>query len=306
MMNKSLKILNFGSLNYDYVYSVKHIVQPGETISSSGLDVFCGGKGLNQSIAMVRAGAEVYHAGLVGSDGELILTTCDESGINRIHIQQSKTRTGNAIIQVDSNGQNSIVLFGGANQMNTQEYVQEVLAHFGEGDVLLLQNEVNLLDYMIDEAYQRKMIIALNPSPFDDKVKKCDLGKISFFLMNEVEGAQITGKQIPDNILEEMLRRYPQARVVLTLGEKGVVYSDLHQNHSHGIYDVKVVDTTAAGDTFTGYFLASILNGEEIPEALRIASIASSLAVTRKGAIVSIPYRQEVMLFNEKISFINK
>lgn len=294
-----MKILNFGSLNYDYVYDVEHIVQPGETISSSALHVACGGKGLNQSVALARAGAHVFHAGLVGNDGGTLLSVCDENQIDRTFIQQSDIRTGNAIIQVDSRGQNSIVLFGGANQTNTVEFIERVFSHFGAEDVLLLQNEVNLLSELIDSADQRGMKIVLNPSPFDEKVKKCDLSKVSAFIFNETEGAQLTGRYESDEILLEMLRLYPHAQLVLTLGKQGAVYRDSKNEYRHGTYDVEVVDTTAAGDTFTGYFFASAFNGNDIPKALQFASAASSLAVSRKGAIPSIPYLQEVLDFHK-------
>lgn len=300
MANSAYKILNFGSLNYDYVYSLDHIVKPGETISSSAFQVFCGGKGLNQSVALARAGASVYHAGLVGNDGDMLLAACDESGVNRQYVRRCDTKTGHAMIQVDSAGQNSIVLFGGANQRNSCEYVRKVFSEFCEGDYLLLQNEVNLLNFMIEEAYSKKMKIILNPSPFDDKVRKCDLNKISIFIMNEVEGAQITGKESPDGILDEMIKRYPNARVVLTLGKEGVIYRDANHQYTHGIYEVEVSDTTAAGDTFTGFFLASIFNDGEIREALHIASAASSIAVSRKGAMSSIPCKRDVDEFRLK------
>ena len=296
-----MKVLNFGSLNLDFVYSLDHIVKPGETISSTGLEINCGGKGLNQSVALARAGAQVFHAGLVGEDAGMLLAACDENGVDRKFIRTSEVRTGNAIIQRAKSGQNSIVLFGGANQENSKEFVDEVLSHFEKGDLILLQNEVNLLDYMIEEAYRRGMVIALNPSPYDEKVAACDLGKVTYFLMNEVEGAEITGKEDAGDILDEMLKRYPNAKIVLTLGKTGVVYRDSTAEYRHGIYDVPVVDTTAAGDTFTGFFLASVLAGDDLPEALRKASVASSIAVSKKGATASIPFAKDVLTSDLKL-----
>ncbi|WP_444658394.1 ribokinase [Caproiciproducens sp. R2] len=290
-----MKVLNFGSLNYDNVYSVDHIVQQGETIFSTKLELFCGGKGLNQSVALARAGAEVCHAGMVGPDGERLRDACRENGIDCRYIRTVDRRTGHAVIQVSGAGQNSIVLFGGANRRNTKEFVDEVLADFGEGDLVLLQNEINLVDDIIDKAYEKKMQIALNPSPFDSSLSECDFRKVSVFLINEIEGAQITGKKEPEEMMKEMLRRYPNAKVVLTLGKAGVIYGDQAHRYAHGTYRVEVVDTTAAGDTFTGYFLASYLNGNTIPEALRVASVASSMAVSKMGAADSIPYREDVL-----------
>lgn len=289
-----MKILNFGSLNLDYVYSVDHIVAPGETISSTNLEVFCGGKGLNQSVALARAGAQVSHVGMVGPDGGMLLDACRDNNVDITHIRRTEERTGNAIIQVSASGQNSIVLFGGANRQNSMDHVERTLFRFGEGDMLLLQNEINLIAEIIAMASARGMRIALNPSPFEQALLACGLEKVSLFLMNEVEGEQITGSGDPPTILARMREKYPQAGVVLTLGRNGSVYQDAETNISHGVYDVRVVDTTAAGDTFTGFFLACRLEGLPASRALQLASVASSLAVSRPGATASIPERREV------------
>ena len=139
------------------------------------------------------------------------------------------------------------------------------------------------------------MIIVLNPSPYNESLEHCDLGKVSFFILNEVEGMQITGEKAVGKILTAMLLQYPRARIVLTLGKQGVIYADREKTSSHGIYDVEVVDTTAAGDTFTGYFIASDIAGKPVEESLRLASIASSLAVSKKGAVDSIPHLEKVL-----------
>lgn len=289
-----MKVLNFGSLNYDYVYSVDHAVTPGETLDSFGMETFLGGKGLNQSISLARAGVPVYHAGQVGEEGQLFLDACKESGIDTTFVKMIPGKSGHAIIQVDKNAQNCILLYGGSNRKITREFVDEVFSHFEEGDILLLQNEINELDYIIDKAYEIGMQIALNPSPFDAALDKCDLGKISIFLLNEIEGRQISGESEPDKILDVMLEKYPEARVVLTLGSDGAVYRDKKQSCKQGIFKVKAVDTTAAGDTFTGYFIASLLADMPIPEALRMCAKASSITVSRNGATDSIPTMEEV------------
>jgi ribokinase len=186
-----MKVLNYGSLNYDYVYSVTHIVAPGETITSSSMQMFCGGKGLNQSVALARAGAAVYHAGMVGSDGSALIEACEDNGVNTQYIRKVAQRSGNAIIQVSGKGQNSIVLFAGANRQNTKEFVDETLSAMNAGDVILLQNEINLVDYIIERAYEKKLYIVLNPSPFDEAIKQCDLTRVSLFLLNEVEACRL-------------------------------------------------------------------------------------------------------------------
>lgn len=289
-----MKVLNFGSLNYDYVYSVDHAVIPGETMDSFGMETFLGGKGFNQSISLARAGVEVYHAGLVGEEGQMFLDACKKNGIDTTFVKMVPGKSGHAIIQVDKNAQNCILLYGGSNRKITRAFVDEVLSHFEKGDILLLQNEINELDYLIDKAYEIGMQIALNPSPFDAALDKCDLGKVSVFLLNEIEGGQISGESEPDKILDKMMEQYPEARIVLTLGSDGVVYRDKNQTCRQGIFQVKAVDTTAAGDTFTGYFIASWIADMPVPETLRMCAKASSITVSRKGAADSIPTRKEV------------
>lgn len=289
-----MKVLNFGSLNVDYVYTVDHMVQGGETLNTSKMDIFLGGKGFNQSAALAKAGAAVYHAGQIGDDGLNFLEACQEYGIHSDYIRKCIGKSGHTIIQVDKKGQNCILLYGGSNRTITEEFVNEVLSNFEEGDFLILQNEINLLPYIIDVAYKKGMVIVLNPSPMDDNLLSCDLSKVSYFLLNEIEGAQITGETDLAKIPEKLLDLYPDAKIVLTLGHNGSVYVDKCQTIPQGIYKVETVDTTAAGDTFTGYFISEIISGKSISCALEIAAKASAITVTRKGAAPSIPYRNEV------------
>ena len=177
----------------------------------------------------------------------------------------------------------------------TKEFVDSVLDSFDEGDIILLQNEINELDYIIDRAYEKKMMIILNPSPFDSALEKCDLSKISLFLMNEIEGFQITGEKEPDRILAKVKELYPKAKVVLTLGSDGSVYQDETGIYRQGIFKVKAVDTTAAGDTLTGYFISSVIDGMPVQDGLKLAAKASAIAVSRPGATASIPVRSEVV-----------
>ena len=290
-----MRVLNIGSLNIDYVYSVDHIILPGETESTGSRDIFLGGKGMNQSCALAKAGVEVYHGGMIGQDGTMFLDACKEYGVHDEFIRIVDGPSGHTIIQIDKNAQNSILLFGGANQKMTTEFIDEVLSHFGSDDILLLQNEVNLLPYIVDKAFEKGMQIALNPSPFNEKLEAVDMKKISIFLLNEVEGFQLTGHTETEAILAELRRLFPHARILLTLGKDGAVYADETQTLFQPIFPVKAVDTTAAGDTFTGYFLAGLTQGLPMAEVLRISAKASSIAVSRPGAVPSIPYRSEVM-----------
>lgn len=292
-----MKLLNFGSLNYDYVYSVDHILLPGETSAAYRMETFCGGKGLNQSVALAKAGVQVWHAGQVGEDGHLLVDLCSKSGVNTDYIQTVSGKSGHTVIQVDKKGQNNILLFGGANQSLTDHYVNHVLSGFGPGDMLLLQNEINGVPRIIDKAYAMGMKIVLNPSPYNEVIAQCDLSKVAILLVNEIEGWQITGQREPEAILDYFAQKYPDTAIVLTLGSEGVRYRLGDVWLSHGIYQVPVVDTTAAGDTFTGYFLAGIIGGKSIHESLELASKASSIAVTRQGAAPSIPKIDEVVSY---------
>lgn len=289
-----MKVLNFGSLNYDYVYKVDHVITPGETMDSFSMETHFGGKGLNQSIALSRAGVPVQHAGMVGEDGQGFLDLCAKSGVDTSLVRMVPGKSGHTIIQLDKSAQNCILLYGGSNRMITKEYVDEVFSGFGEGDIVLLQNEVNEMPYIIDTAYERGMQIVLNPSPFNDALLACDMRKISVFLLNEIEGGQISGETEPEKILDKMMEKYPDAQVVLTLGSDGVVYRDRHKMCRQGIFRVKPVDTTAAGDTFTGYFIASMMENLPIQDTLKRCAKASAIAVSRMGAADSIPTAKEV------------
>ena len=291
-----MKVLNFGSLNIDYVYSVDHIVKRGETISSDTLNVFCGGKGLNQSIALSKAGAEVYHAGVIGEDGAFLEEILRASGVRTRFVQmKADTRTGNAIIQKDRNGDNCILLYGGSNRAVTPGMADEVLDHFEAGDMLVLQNEISELSYLMEQAHKRGMVIALNPSPMDEELLKAPLQYVKYFILNEIEAKALTNGVEEDNaMLEAMLKKFPNAEIILTLGERGSVYANGDVRVEQGSYKVPVTDTTAAGDTFTGYYLASIIQGLSVEEALNMAAKASAIAVSRKGAAPSIPQREEV------------
>lgn len=289
-----MKVLNFGSLNLDYVYSVDHMVTPGETLAADSMEVFCGGKGLNQSIALAKAGAEVCHAGLVGADGEMLLAACREAGVDTSHIRQIDGKSGHTIIQVDQSGQNCILLYGGANRQVTADFVDQTLAQFQREDILLLQNEINMPEYIIERAWERGMRVAMNPSPFDSNMARCDFGKVFLLLLNEIEGMQMTGERDPEKILDRLAQRCPQTRVVLTLGREGAIYQFQETRCRQECFPAEAVDTTAAGDTFTGYFIAALMEGLPVKEILWLAAKASAIAVSRRGAAASIPKREEV------------
>ena len=291
-----MRILNFGSLNIDNVYRVEHFVRPGETISAKGLAQYCGGKGLNQSVALARAGAEVWHAGCIGGDGEMLRELLRENGVNIDFLRQADAASGSTVIQVDDSGQNCIIVFGGTNVMQTPQAVQQAVAAFGPGDWLLLQNEVNCIPEMMRAAAQAGMKIALNPSPVEGS-QDYPLELADLFLVNELEAAALsgcTGACGYANTAQALRQKYPRAEIVMTVGSAGAVYCGPEGLLRQECFPVEAVDTTAAGDTFTGYFLSEKLRGKDAAHCLRIASRAASIAVSRMGAAPSIPWMCEV------------
>ena len=291
------KILNFGSLNIDYVYVMDHIVVEGETQSSLAYQVFEGGKGLNQSVALARSGGQVYHAGRIGKEGLFLKEALEACGVDCSYLPVDDGANGHAIIQRSLAGDNCIILYPGANHKITKEDMDQVLSQFGEGDVLVCQNEISEMEYLIQTASSKGMKIAWNPSPITDIVGKIDFSKVTWLIINEIEGKAITGKEDPKEILAVLRGQYPDLRVVLTLGGDGSIYQDAHQTVAQERFTVPVKDTTAAGDTFLGYFISEVACGDEtadIQSALRLASMAAALAVSKEGAMPSIPLRTEV------------
>ncbi len=294
-----MRVLNFGSLNIDYVYRVDHIVQSGETLPAGELKLYCGGKGLNQSIAMARAGVEVYHAGCVGEDGQKLIDICREAGVKTQYIRRVPGPSGHTIIQVDKEGNNAIMLFGGANRQVTKEYVDAVLGDFDDEDILVLQNEISCLDYIIEKAAEIGMHIVLNPSPYDKVIEEqVDMNLVSTIFMNEVEGEQISGDADPLSITQTTQMMYPDMEIILTTGTAGSFYRNGAKPIWQKAYRVQAVDTTGAGDTFLGYFVAGICQGLSAAQNMDRAAKASAIVVTRPGAAPAIPTLAEVEAFD--------
>lgn len=289
-----MKILNFGSLNIDKVYAVEEIVKGGETIDSVSFSESVGGKGLNQSIAVAKAGGNIMHAGCVGKDGEILLQALKDNNVDTSLIKTVETASGQAIIQVDKHGQNCIILFHGANYEVDKAYIDGVMQDFAQGDILILQNEISNIDYIIEVAKAKQMKIYLNPSPINENLNKYNMQAIDGIFVNEHEGAYLAGKEKVEDILDSLASKYPELEIILTFGDKGAYYRHKDINIFQPAYKVDAVDTTAAGDTFTGYFIALRQQGKSIEESLQKASKASSITVSRKGASISIPKIAEV------------
>lgn len=290
-----MKILNIGSLNIDFVYELDHFVLPKETISANKQNIYPGGKGLNQSVALSKAGADVYHCGIVGKDGKLLKDTLEKNNVNLTYLKEVDNVCGHAIIQIEEKtGQNSIIIYHGSNYDYDINFINEVIKNF-DGKYLLLQNEINMLKETIEIAKKSNLKIFLNAAPADHKILKIDLNKIDFLIVNEVEAEYITKQSQPQKIIESLRKKYPNLSLILTLGKQGSIYADKNICLKANALKLKALDTTAAGDCFSGYFIASYMKDKDIKKALKIATYASGMSVLKKGASTSIPTYDEVI-----------
>ncbi len=290
-----MQIINFGSINVDRTYRVKRFPMVGETIQTSAFFCGCGGKGLNQSIAARRAGASVIHAGAIGNGGKAMEEELQRNGVDTSRLIHVDSEQGHAVILVDDEGNNEIIIHQGSNGMIGEKEVREILQTIREPALVVLQNEIPCAHSIIDQAFDRGHIVVFNASPVDEEVLvSVDFSHIHWLLINEVEGNQLTGSSDPDTILRRLRQRVPKINIVLTLGTEGSVCQYGEEQFSCGSFEVPVVDTTGAGDAFTGYFLAGLAEGEHPRDAMIRASLAAGISVTRPGASSSVPQREEV------------
>ena len=280
-----MKIINFGSLNIDHVYPVEHIVRPEETLRAKKANYFPGGKGLNQSIAIARAGADVYHAGCVGmNDGAYLLNILEKNGVNTSLIRKKEIPTGNAFIQVTPEGNKSIIVCGGANLSITDDQIDYTVAQLRKGDIILLQNEINGIETIVKKALAVGAKVALNPAPFTKDLLDLPLEKLSYVFVNRFEASEFTGAS-------------PMDLEALILGVKGSMLITKEDTYYQKIFDAPVKDKTAAGDALIGFYLATVLQGAKPKDALMMAVKAASITVSRAGAASSIPMIEECYQF---------
>lgn len=290
-----MKIINFGSINFDRTYRVHRFPESGETLQSQELICGSGGKGLNQSIAISRAGGKVSHAGTIGNDGAPLQRKMEENGVDCSHLLHVDSEQGHAVILVNDHGDNEILVHRGSNLKMTREYIDEVLADVEMPALVLLQNEIPHAGYIIDKAHEKGLSVVFNASPVNDEMKESvDFSHVGWLLINEVEGEQLSGASQPDEILDYFEKNYPEMNIVLTLGTDGSVGCFERKRFLFGSYVVPVKDTTGAGDTYTGYFLSCIADGDLPEDAMKTATLAAAISVTRDGAADSIPARAEV------------
>jgi len=293
-----MAVFNFGSINIDHVYSVPHFVQPGETLSSISYQSILGGKGANQSVALAKANNHVFHIGAIGATDSGFIEQMKAAGVNCDFVRElSDVASGHAIIQVTPDAENNIILFGGANQCISDDHIASALATAKPNDWVLLQNETNAIDKIITEAHKRQLHIAFNPAPMTESVKQLPLDKLTLLVVNEVEAEQLTGESDVGAMKRALKSTYPNTQVLLTLGKAGVWFVDAHNEEFCAAFKVEAIDTTAAGDTFIGFFLAAYQANKSIAEALKYACAASALAVMKAGAAPSIPSVDDVNAF---------
>lgn len=288
---------NFGSINLDHVYRVAHLVRPGETLASHDYRVGLGGKGANQSLAMAKAGGCVSHWGRLGRQDAWARDTLSRAGVGVSRVTLVDAPSGHAIIQVDDRAENAIILFPGANHGFRRADLNELVAGTQPGDWLLTQNECIGLDKLIPLADDHGLKIAFNPAPMSEEVLNLPLSRCRLLFVNRTEAAGLTGLALDaraDVLLDALAAQLPAAEIVLTLGSEGAWYQQGDQRLHQPALPVKAVDTTGAGDTFIGYFMAACQAKLPVGDCLARAATAAALAVQRPGAAESIPGLDEV------------
>lgn len=292
-----MKALVFGSLNIDRVYSLPHLPATGEMIRSRGYEIHVGGKGLNQAVALKKAGFDTAIAGLTGADGDFLADYLRGQGVDTSVLGRTEGFSGHAVIMIDPEGRNQMIIYPGANREADENYCDRALACASGGDLILMQYETSCVEYMMRAAKKKGLTVAFNPSPFVPEIKDCPFECVDFLFVNEQEGNLLTGETEPRRITEKLLKLNPAMKILLTLGADGAVYADENDFVFCPAFRVKAQDTTGAGDTFTGYALKELLSGAAPADAIRTASAASAIAVTKKGAAETIPSPRQVEEF---------
>ena len=296
-----MKVLCFGSANLDHVYKVDHFTVPGETQGCLEYNIKCGGKGVNQAIAMAFAGNDTYFAGIIGSDGGLLKDALVDKGVHIDYMKISNKPTGHAIIEVDQSGQNHILLYGVTNKEIDFEYIDEVLSHFSKGDIVVLQNEINNVPYIIERCYEKEMKSFFNAAPYDIAVKNYPIEKVTWFVVNETEGAALSNEEDYEKIIQTLKQKYPHTHILFTMGKEGsrAYYKNLRVEQPG--FTVKAIETTGAGDTFCGCSINGVLkygldnlDEEKLKEILTYANAGAALITMKKGAIRSMPEPQNI------------
>lgn len=290
----SAQVINFGSINIDYIYQVPHFVMPGETLASNQLNTVLGGKGANQSVAVASAGATVAHSGQIGVADQWAIAELQQYGVDTHGIKTVTEKSGHAVIQVDQQGENAIVLYGGANLNCQLEDLEASLTKHHKAQYLLLQNECNLLPQAIDVGHKYGLKIILNPAPMSNNINDLDFEKVDILIVNQGEAQQLSECATEETGWEVLAARFKNLQLVITRGADGALMLNHGQRIASPAPRVKPIDTTGAGDTFVGYFVAGCVTGLDALANMQRACHAAALATTKLGALHSIPRLSEL------------
>lgn len=285
-----MAVWNLGSINVDNVYRVPHLPAPGETLGASDYSQGLGGKGANMSVAIARAAARVAHIGAVGVDGKWAVERLLEYGVDTRRIEVlNDTSTGHANIAVADDGENQIVLFSGSNKAITDEMIGGALAEASPGDTFLTQNETNGQRVAAEMAKRLGLKVVYAAAPFDARAVQQVLAFVDLLVLNEVEAEQLEAN------LDKPLTALGVDDIVVTLGADGCRWLNEEGEETHvPAIPVDPIDTTGAGDTFTGYLVAGLDRGMPMRQALDLATRAGALMVTRLGTADVIPDLKEI------------
>lgn len=299
------KILVVGSINEDITLHMKKLPLPGETVIANDFDTSLGGKGCNQAVAAARIGGEVSFIGAVGSkkSDDEILELLEKDGINTSGIARLETNTGSAYITIDEDAENSIIVYPGANFEITKDHLHANEELFIESDYCLLQLEVpmDIIRETLKLCDKHGVKVILNPAPYNDDVDDEILSKVDFYIPNQTEFLQTvkadtqTEYDIDWYITEgEKFAAKHNLSLVITLGKDGSILIKDNGVVRIPVFKTTAVDTTAAGDSFIGGFLATLSKGESIVDSLTKGSKVASITISRKGAIKAIPHLSEL------------
>ncbi|MFV2034825.1 MAG: ribokinase, partial [Halocynthiibacter sp.] len=261
-----MTIFNLGSINTDYIYEVPHLPRPGETLAATGFGFGLGGKGANQSVAAAQAGSAVIHIGAVGADGGWAKKRLADYGVDVRHIAETDIATGHAIVCVDRAAENAIVVFAGANMAQAETAITAALGQGKAGDLLLLQNETSHQVFAARLAHEKGMKVFYSAAPFSVDATASLLPYLSILALNSLEADQFSAG------LETNLSDLGLPGILVTRGADGAEWHAGKNVITSPAIPVEPVDTTGAGDTFAGYFAASIDQGIAPQRALRLAT----------------------------------
>jgi ribokinase len=283
-------VYNLGSINADLFYRVPHLLAPGETLAATWHSRGLGGKGANMSVACARAAARVMHVGAVGSDGRWAVERLLEYGVDTRSIIEVAAPTGHAVIMIDDQGENAILIHPGANHALSERDIQRALTGATEADTFLFQNETTCQVIGATQASARGMRVIYAAAPFDAEAVKAVMPLLDILVMNAVEARQLaeaTGNDLAD---------LPVRDIVVTLGGEGCRWlnTDDGSDQSFPAIPVDPVDTTGAGDTFTGFLVAGLDRGLPMAQAISLGQQAAAIMVTRQGTADVIPDLKDV------------